>query len=110
MANLGVDVPGDSSSSSAAILAALLAIQALLTGAERTPEIVTAIANGSTVAGKQSVSLLFRGTGGTLDGQAVPNGFVANYAPNKGADTVGSIDYTVPTAGAQQVIITYVGV
>lgn len=83
-------------------------IDTRLTGSQRTIDFVRAAASGSTVAGRQSVSLTFLGTGGTLDGQAVPNGFSIAYSPNKGEDTVGSIAYTVPTAGEGVVLIGYV--
>lgn len=73
-----------------------------------TPLIVNAVANGATVAGRKSVSLLFRGTGGTLGGVPVPDNSVFTFAPNGGNQSVGSIVYTVPTTGEARIIITYV--
>jgi len=75
-------------------------------GVSRTPSVVVAVGDASTVAGKQEVSLYFRGAGGTLGGGAVPSGFEKTFSAKLG-DTVGAIAYTVPTAGAQEVIITY---
>ena len=75
-------------------------------GVSRTPSVVVAVSDASTVAGKQEVSLYFRGAGGTLGGGAVPSGFEKTFSAKLG-DTVGAIAYTVPTAGAQEVIITY---
>ena len=57
----------------------------------------------------QSMSILFIGRLGTLDGVTVPNGYFAEFSPNGPNDTVSSIGFTVPTAGAgQRVIVTYV--
>lgn len=83
-------------------------IETKLTGSQRTIDYVRSAVSGSTTAGVQSVSLTFLGTNGTLDGQAVPNGFSISFSPNKGDDTVGAIAYTVPTAGAGVVLIGYV--
>lgn len=74
-----------------------------------TPSIVEATVDGSTLGNKKSISLLFRGTGGTLGGVAVPDNSVFTFAPNGGNQTVSAIAYTVPTAGEKRIIITYVG-
>lgn len=104
--NVGIDLPQGGSSS--AIIGALNAIIALLTGAQRPINTVESLVAGSTPAGVQSVSIYFDGSGGTLDGVAVGSGYITSYAPNKGDDTVGSIPYTPPTGGALRVIISYV--
>ena len=75
---------------------------------KRTLDCVRVTVNGSTTDDVHSVSLLFRGTGGTLDGAAVPNNFIVSFSPNAANDTVAAIAYTVPTAGVQEIIITYV--
>jgi hypothetical protein len=85
----------------------LSAINIKLTGASRTANYIVATTNGSTPAGVQSISLSFRGANGTLNGAAVPNGFTISFSPNKGEDTIGSINYTVPTTGAMQILIAY---
>lgn len=82
------------------------AINTKLTGASRTPAVSVIVADGSTAAGAQEVSLWFRGTGGTLDGAAVPAGAQFTFRPLKGEDTVGAIAYTVPTGGSQEIIIS----
>ena len=84
-------------------------IDTRLTGSQRTITLVEGAAAGSTTAGVQSVSLTFLGTGGTLDGVTVPEGYTADYSPNKGEDTVGAIAYTRPTGGTEsRVLIAYV--
>ena len=90
------------------VLDAIKLDTAALAGASKTPSIVASSGNGSTVAGKQSVSLLFRGTGGGLGtpNVPVPSGFRITYDA-KLNDTVGSIAYVEPTGGAAQVLITY---
>lgn len=77
-------------------------------GAERPIELIEVTIDGSTLAGVQSVSLLFDGNGGSIDGINVANRYVAEFSPNNNNDTVGSIPYTVPTAGAGRILISYV--
>ena len=89
-----------------AIAVSTAAIDTKLTGASRTAAVSVAVIDGATAAGAQSVSFYFRGTGGTLDGAAMPSGIVITFTPLKGEDTVGAINYVVPTAGASQIIIT----
>ena len=79
-----------------------------LTGSQRTINAVEVTTAGSTTAGVQSVSLLFDGNGGTLNGVSVPNRYFAGYSPNGINDTVNSISYTPPTTGSGRIIITYV--
>ncbi len=67
-------------------------------------------ADGSTTAGVQSVSILFDGKNGTLDSVSVPDKYTASFAPNGNSDTVGAIDFEVPTTKGQRVVITYVKV
>lgn len=88
--------------------ALLESIDASLAGALRTPSVVEATLDGSTVSGVQSVALLFLGSGGTLNGVSMTSGTMISFQPNKGADTLDSIPFTVPTTGEQRVIITYV--
>lgn len=87
---------------------AINAIETTLTGAERALDVVEATADGTTDAGVQSVSLLFRGNNGTINGVPVNNNFNFSFTPNKGEDTVSAISYTVPTTGQQRVVISYV--
>lgn len=82
------------------------AINTKLTGASRIPAVSVVNTDGNTTAGAQEISLWFRGTGGTLGGAAMPDGSKITFRPLKGEDTVGSIAYTVPTAGAGEIIIT----
>ena len=79
-------------------------------GAERPIELVEETSNGSTTSGVQSMSILFDGKNGTLDGVSVDDQYTASYAPNGVNDTVGSIPFTVPTTKGQRVLITYVKV
>jgi len=57
-----------------------------------------------------SCSLVFQGTGGTIDGITVANGFTVSYSGTE-RNQVASIGYTVPTApdglGQQRVLISY---
>lgn len=109
MANIGIDLPASSGSTDPAVIALLTSIDASLAGAQRAINTVESLADGVTPVGVQSCSIFFRGDNGTLLGVAVPNGFMANWAPNKGADTIDSIKYTVPTTGEARVIISYTG-
>lgn len=77
-------------------------------GSKRTINTVESSVNGSTVDNVQSMSIYFDGKNGTLDGVTVPDGYIANFAPNGGTDTISSISYTVPTNKGQRVVITYV--
>lgn len=78
-----------------------------LTGAERPLSVVGDIGTGSTVAGKQAVTITFLdASDATLGGVAVPQGFYQTFEPLKGEDTVGSIAYNAGTGG--RVIISYV--
>lgn len=79
-------------------------------GAQRPIELVEATVNGSTLSGVQSMSILFDGKNGTLDGISVDDQYIASYAPNGVNDTIGSIPFTVPTTKGQRVLITYVKV
>lgn len=110
MANIGIDLPSSSSGGSAAIIALLANILAVLTGAERTINTVESLVDGSTPSGVQSMSIYFDGDNGTLDGQPVPNGYVQGFSPNKGDDTIGAMAYTVPNTGNARVIISYINV
>ena len=85
----------------------LSAIQTLLTGASRAPSVSNEVADGSTTGGVKAVSLWFRGTGGTLDGVAVPSGARFTFSADDNNDTVASIPFTVPTGGQQRIIVTY---
>ena len=106
--NTGVNIPeGGSGAASVALLTAILAT---LTGAERDPVVIESLADGTTPAGVQNFSIGFDGPGGSLDGVDVPNGYIANFSPQKGDDTVDGIPYTVPTGGNMKVIIAYVEV
>ena len=84
----------------------LASVNTKLTGASRTPAAAVVNTDGSSTAGAQEISFWFRGTGGTLGGAAMPDGARITYRPLKGEDTVGSVAYTVPTAGAGEIIIT----
>ena len=107
MANVGINIPDGGAGASSAVL--LADIVALLTGSKRDPEIIVATIDGVTPDNVQSLSVLFQGSGGTFDGKPVPNGWIGEWGPNKGDDTVASKPFTVPTIGAtKQVIITYV--
>ena len=108
MANVGTDIPVAAGSGSAAIVALLTSIDAALAGSKRPLEFIEALADGNTPDNVQNVSIFFDGPNGTLDGVDVPNGFSQSFAPDKGADTVAQIPFTVPTAGAARVIIAYV--
>lgn len=83
-------------------------IDTRLAGAVRNPVFIRSTANGNTPAGVQSLSITFRGTNGTLNGAPIPNNYTVSFAPNKGEDTLASMPYTVPTGGAQEVLIAYV--
>jgi hypothetical protein len=85
----------------------LAAIETLLTGTSRVPSVTTATIDGSTSAGVKQVSLWFRGTGGTLDGESVPPGARFTFSADDNNDTVAAVAYTVPTGGPQEIIITY---
>jgi hypothetical protein len=82
-------------------------IETLLTGQSRTPSVTTATLDGSTTGGVKGVTLWFRGTGGTLDGDAVPNGARFSFSADDNNDTVAAIAYTVPTGGVGEILITY---
>jgi len=70
------------------------------------PNLIEATVDGSTTGGVyKSMSLLFRGGGGSLDGVGVPNNFSASY--NAEGGTLDPIPYTVPTGGQQRVIISF---
>lgn len=88
--------------------ATLQNIGTILTGSERPVDVVEALADGNTDAGVQSLSILFDGDGGTIDGVSVDDGFNVSFSPNKGADTVGAIPFTVPTSGGSRIVISYV--
>lgn len=90
------------------LISAVNAVETTLTGTERPIDVVESTTSGVTDSNVQSVSILFRGNGGTLNGVSVNNNFSFSFTPNKGEDTVGSIPYTVPTTGQQRVIISYV--
>jgi len=90
-----------------ALDATLLATNLLLTGASKTPSLVTAVADGTTAAGVKGMAMWVRGTGGTIDGEAVPNGARFSWGASDNNDTVAGIDYTVPTGGVGEIIITY---
>jgi hypothetical protein len=79
-----------------------------LEGSLRTINVVEVNTSGSTVSGLQSVSLLYEGNGGTLNGVTVPNRYMASFSPNGINDTVDSVSYTPPTTGAGRIIITSV--
>lgn len=71
----------------------------------KTPKIIVSTIDGNTPINVYSFSILFRGTGGKLDGVIVPDNYSANYG--NGSDLItGSISYEVPTAGESRVIIT----
>jgi len=89
-------------------LSAINQIEANSTGNQRSIDLVESTTDGSTDAGVQSVSLLFRGNGGTLEGVSVGDNFSFKYNPSKGEDTIGSINYTVPVSGESRVIISYI--
>ncbi len=109
MANVGVDIPvAGGGSGTAAIVALLTTINASLAGSKRPLEFIEALAGGSTPDDVQNVSIFFDGTGGTLNGVSVPDGFSQAFAPQKGADTVAAEAFTVPTGGNLRVIIGYV--
>lgn len=78
-----------------------------LTGSERSIDLVSETSDGATDAGVQSVSILFLGNNGTLNGVPVNNNFNFSFT-SKGEDTIGSMSFTVPTSGQQKVIISYV--
>jgi hypothetical protein len=80
-------------------------IDSKLTTISKTPNVTVATVNGATAAGKRFVSFWFRGAGGTLAGASVPNGARFTF-PASWNDTLGAISYTVPTGGAQEIIIT----
>lgn len=80
----------------------------LLQGSKRVTSVVNATIDGTSTDNVQSVSFLFRGSGGTLNTVPVPDNYTASFSPNKGDDTVDSKAYTVPTGGEQRIIITYI--
>lgn len=90
------------------LISAVNEVETTLTGSERLIDVVESTTSGVTDPNVQSVSLLFRGNGGSINGVSVSNNFSFSFTPNKGEDTVGSIIYTVPTTGQQRVIISYV--
>ncbi len=73
-------------------------------------EVIESTVSGSTLSGVQSMSILFDGKNGTLDGISVPDGYVASFSPNGINNRVDSIAYTVPNTKGQRVVITYVKV
>jgi len=79
-----------------------------LTGSQRDIDVQEVTTSGSTNAGLQSVSFLFEGNGGTLDGVSVPNKYFGSFSPNGINDTLSSISYTPPTTGNRRIIITSV--
>lgn len=76
-----------------------------ITSVNRSPIISESIVNGNTPTNIISLSILFRGDGGTLGGVSVPNGYSVSYGNNK--DIINTtIPYTVPTSGEQRILIT----
>lgn len=75
------------------------------TGSQISPNVINAVDDGSLIAGKSAYSFLFRGTGGTFNGVAVPDNYYAAFALNA-PDKLGSMTYTIPTAGEMRIIIT----
>lgn len=107
--NIGTDIPvAGGGSGTAAIVALLTSIDASLAGAKRPLEFIEVLASGNTPDDVQNMVIFFDGTGGTLNGVSVPDGFSHAFAPQKGADTVAAEPFTVPTAGNQRVLIGYV--
>ena len=83
-----------------------------LSGQEDTPTLFEETTVGAkTTDLALAFSIKFEGTGGTLDGVTVKNGYIAEYSTN-GRNQVKSIPYTVPTVadfeGFKRVLITYV--
>ena len=108
MANVGTDIHVAAGASSAAIVALLTSIDAALAGSKRPLEFIEALADGNTPDNVQNMSIFFDGPGGTLDGVSVPDGYSQSFAPDKGADTVAQVAFTVPTSGNARVLIGYV--
>jgi len=72
----------------------------------RTPNVVqvTAGVGGNTPVGVVSFSILFLGTGGSLNGVPVPNNYQVNYG--NGFDVITTaMPYVRPTAGTGQRVI-----
>lgn len=94
--------------SSLKILQELEKVEETLTGSTRSIDVVESSIDGSTDPNVQSVSVLFLGDNGSINGVSVSSGMIFKFSPNKGEDTVGSIAYTVPNTDQSKVIISYV--
>ena len=71
----------------------------------RVPNIIQSGVAGNTPINVVSFSIVFRGTGGTLSGVSVPDGYSVSFG--NGADKITTpLSYTPPTAGEQRVLIT----
>ena len=83
-------------------------ILAVITGNTETPELVEDTnSGGSGVTDVAlSVALYFDGDGGTLEGVAVPDGFIAEYSGTF-RNQVDELDYEVPIGGNGRVLIAY---
>lgn len=99
---------GSTESTSLDILQELENIETTLTGSTRSINVVESLVDGVTDANVQSVSILFLGDNGTIDGTTATSGMIFKFCPNKGEDTVDSVSYTVPNTDESKVIISYV--
>lgn len=54
-----------------------------------------------------SLSIIFDGTGGSLNSVSVPDGFEASYPAQSNGGFLDTIDFIVPTAGGAKVLIAY---
>lgn len=54
-----------------------------------------------------SLSIIFDGTNGTLNGISVPDGFEASYPARSNGGFLDTIDFVVPTGGNAKVLIAY---
>lgn len=76
-------------------------------------DVYVAVSNetGATTEGVKSFSIMFEGTGGKLNGVPVVSGYVNSKTASLG-NTLGSENYTIPTAGdtnfpTPRVVISY---
>lgn len=79
-----------------------------ITPTERDVTSFEAITSGVIPTGAVSVSFLFRGNNGTIQGSVRPNNYGKDFAPMANGDTYGEIAYTVPTSGQMRILIEVV--
>jgi len=107
---------GTTAASLSAIASDIAAIEAAMIGNTETPSTVqnaTSGGAGTTTAGVKGFSILFEGSGGTLNGVPVQSGYIKSVTPSLGNE-LGSEAYVVPNVAdpdfplSPRVVISYV--